>query len=163
MRNRPMTYLHSIAAATNVTFASSTDFYAFRNGNLPRIETYDRIVNKYVYLVIPATGGMWARGSGATIFSVHAVTFGHVAVTAWKIIRRRRTADTVDFTLFFMAYASLLVVLISVLTEVGENHRIRYVVDPLALMGCVVAVIRFREGRLVRQTAGLRAPSPQAS
>ena len=103
----------------------STD-YAFVDANRVKISRYDRFVNEHIY----RRAEYLARaGLGIVAAYLFALAYGLVLLTRLAFQWRNPGPDrlTILFLVFTILYASAL----SCLTEVGENQRQRFFLDPL--------------------------------
>ncbi len=127
IRHRPDTYLRSVREAIILFMSPSTD-YAFVDENRLRIYRYDRFATERFYLRTPYLRKVGLGIVGAYLF---ALAYGVILLTrlAWQ----RRNPGPDRLTIMFMVFTAVYASALSCLTEVGENQRQRFFLDPLIL------------------------------
>ena len=112
---------------------ASDDFFV--RANRAKIRPYEHIFNGLVYWRTPYVSGV---GWGILCAYLISIVFG-----AWACVRALRARARNPVYLALLALMWLTVVYLTVvisLTEVSENQRIRFVIDPLVLALVVCAL-----------------------
>ena len=125
--NRPGTYFYTVYGSVLVFFRPSTRFWPL-DVNRQHIRAYEDAVSRWVYVSTPLLRRL---GFGILAAYLAAGVFAAAALTSTA--RTRRAPDARGCTLLFMAFTCAYVFSVSVLVESGENHRMRFVLDPLVL------------------------------
>ena len=86
-----------------------------------------------------------------TIFAAYVMAGIYALLTFWRTVMKRSEPTPDQFTLLFMGFTVAYVMSISVLTEIGDNQRMRFMLDPLVMAICVAAISR-----------RLRPPAPRS-
>ena len=143
VRHRPDIYFRSVREALVLYMSPSTD-YPFVDENRRHILAYDRFANERIYMreEYLARAGLGIVGVYAT-----AVMYGFLVLV--QIAWRRRNPGPAALTVLFMVFTAVYSTALSCLTEVGENQRQRFFLDPL-----VFAVVAAGLWSLVLWTAG---------
>ena len=81
-----------------------------------------------------------------TALAAYAVAALYTVLVGWQVFRGRLALDARQVTLLFLAFTAAYVMTVSVMTERGENNRMRFIVDPLVM--AVVAVAARRRMRV---------------
>ena len=124
IRRYPHIYRAYVLEAAAYFFNSPTDL-DYVGPNRRALETYDGFISRYVHL--HQLG--WRRMS-PTLVSIYIMTCVYGGVLLATVFRRRgASAETI--TMLFMALTSVYVFLASSLTDIGENSRMRMLIDPL--------------------------------
>jgi hypothetical protein len=133
VRHRTGAYLHSVLNAFEDFFSSPTVAWG-GEGNVVHIRGYDRVFSDAVY-------GTLGRGRvGWFLVAAYAAALAFGLVDGARRLRPGADAPTVAIA---VAVVTILYVgLVGNLSEVGENFRFRFVLDPLALALCAVALRR---------------------
>jgi hypothetical protein len=104
-------------------FSSSTDLDVVA-ANRQKIESYNRIVDDYVYGYTPH----WRRiGIGVIAAYLFALCYG--AVLAANLVSHRRSPGADEGTILFLVFTCAYVAVVTSLSELGENQRIRFPLD----------------------------------
>ena len=141
IRHRPLVYLRSIGVSLYTAFLPTTDYFVFETGNGERIAWYERVIDRWALLA-----GRWTRGVSVTALAAYAVAALYTVLVGWQVFRGRLALDARQVTLLFLAFTAAYVMTVSVMTERGENNRMRFIVDPLVM--AVVAVAARRRMRV---------------
>lgn len=125
VRLRPDIYLRSVREAI-VSFMSPSTDYAFVDENRRKISEYDRFATYRFYL---RTQYLLKVGLGIVSAYLFALAYGVVLLArlAWE----RRNPGPARLTILFLVFTVLYASVLSCLTEVGENQRQRFFLDPL--------------------------------
>ena len=125
VRTHPSAYAEALVEGVKV-FARPSTAYDFLLSNRASIASYDRVVSNYVFL----RGGEWSP----TILVAYLLSLLYGALL---LARARRTAGRTGAalgTLLFLWVTVVWVVGVANLTELGENHRFRYLSDALVVV-----------------------------
>ena len=127
IRNRPDVYRASVTEAIVLYLSPSTD-YAFVDANRVKISEYDRFFAKHVYYRTE-----YLRRIGLGILGAYLFALAYGVALLGKLGWQRRKPTPAEFTIIFLAVTTLYASALSCLTEVGENQRQRFFLDPLVL------------------------------
>ena len=127
IRNRPDVYRASVTEALILYFSPATD-YAFVDANAVKLYAYDRFFWKNVYFRTE-----YLRRLGLGILAAYLFAAAYAAVLLGKLGWQRRKPTPTEFTIIFLAVTTVYASALSCLTEVGENQRQRFFLDPLVL------------------------------
>lgn len=127
IRHEPGPYLNVVRGAVMLFFNPSAD-HAPVDQNRQQIRAYDDIVTRAVYLRTP-----YLLRLGLGILAAYVLAGVYALVVMGQLVTARRTATPEACTVLFMGFTCLYVFLVSTLLEAGENQRMRFVLDPLAL------------------------------
>lgn len=133
MRNRPDVYRETVLEDALPLLLSSPSEFASVEGNRRKIETYDRIVGDYLYVYSPH----WRR-IGLGVIAAYVFAIGYATVLLVGIARERRLPGADALTVLFVVVTCSYVAVVTSLTEVGENQRMRFILDP-PIIACVTA------------------------
>jgi hypothetical protein len=123
MRNRPDAYRAAVEQAVALFFSSPTDLDVVA-ANRQKIESYNRIVGDYVYGYSPH----WRRiGVGVIAAYLFALAYG--AVLAANLVSHRRSPGADESTLLFLVFTCAYVAVVTSLSDLGENQRMRFPLD----------------------------------
>ena len=135
IRLRPDIYLRSVREAIVLFMSPSTD-YAFVDENRTRIARYDRFANDRFYFRTP-----YLLKVGLGIVGAYLFALGYGAVLLARLAWQRRNPGASRLTILFLVFTILYASALSCMTEVGENQRQRFFLDPL-VFAVVVAGLR---------------------
>ncbi|HZM97147.1 MAG TPA: hypothetical protein VFB92_27195 [Vicinamibacterales bacterium] len=128
MRNRPDAYRAAVDQAVALFFSSSTDL-DFVAANRQKIEPYDRIVGDYVYGYTPH----W-RKIGIGVIAAYLFALGYSVVMVANFVSQRRAPRAGESTILFLVFTCAYVAVVTSLTDLGENQRMRFILDwPIAV------------------------------
>jgi len=123
IRNRPEVYRSAVNQAFALMMSSSTDL-DFVAANRKKIETYNRIVGDYVYGYTPS----WRR-IGLGVIAAYLFALGYSVVIVGKIVWQRRNPGAAALTVLFLVFTCAYVAVVTSLTDLGENQRMRFFLD----------------------------------
>ena len=123
VRNRPDTYRSAVDQAVALLFSSSTDL-DFVTANRQRIETYDRIVGDYVY----GYTSSWRR-IGVGVIAAYLFALGYGGAIVGQILWQRRSTGPGSLTVLFLVLTCAYIGVVTSLTDLGENQRMRFFLD----------------------------------
>ncbi|MDQ3168941.1 MAG: hypothetical protein M3Q55_02245 [Acidobacteriota bacterium] len=141
LRHRPGTYLHTVYGSVLVFFGPSTRFWPL-DTNRERIRGYEDAVSRWIYVSTPIL-----RRLGFGILAAYLVAGTFAGAILASLARTRTAPDARACALLFMAFTCAYVFAASVLVESGENHRMRFVLDPLVLAIVASGVARYLRAR----------------
>ena len=102
---------------------SSTDL-DFVTANRQRIETYDRIVGDYVY----GYTSSWRR-IGVGVIAAYLFALGYGGAIVGQILWQRRSPGPGSLTVLFLVLTCAYIGVVTSLTDLGENQRMRFFLD----------------------------------
>ncbi len=148
IRLRPRAYPSAILEGGKLYFRSSTDL-------LPRsrdpIDGYAKLVDRIVLLWVGFGEVAW------TLVLAHVLALLYGLVRTVHVIRRRVEATPEAVTIAYLWLTLAYVTLVVTFTQVVENNRIRFFLDPLVIILLVPAfrdlVRRLRPPAVVAQVA----------
>ena len=146
IRRYPHIYRGYVLEGAAYFFAAPTAL-DFVGPNRRAIQAYDEFFSRYVYL--HPLG--WHEMSPTLVATYLAMCVYSAVLLATVFWRRRASAETI--TLLFISLTSIYVFLTTSLTDIGENSRMRLVVDPL--VGAFVA------GAVYQMAGALRGRRPR--
>jgi hypothetical protein len=125
VRNRPQTYRTAVVhEAVPLLLSSATDF-DFVGENRRRMEAYDRVVGDYVYVYTPH----WRR-IGLAVIAFYVLAVGYAGVLIVEMVRKRTRPGAEALTVLFLVFTCVYVAVVTSLTDLGENQRMRFFLDP---------------------------------
>ena len=127
VRLRPDIYLRSVREAIILFMSPSTD-YVFVDENRTRIYSYDRLFTERFYIRT-----QYLAKVGLGIVGAYLFTLGYGLVLLARLAWERRNPGPARLTILFLVFTILYASALSCLTEVGENQRQRFYLDPLVL------------------------------
>ena len=127
IRNRPALYRSSVTESLILYFSPPTD-YSFVDANVQKLKAYDRFVTENVYLRTP-----YFRRIGLGILAGYFFALAYGALLLVRLVWQRRNPGPKALTIMFLSSTILYSSALSCLTEVGENQRQRFFLDPLVL------------------------------
>jgi hypothetical protein len=159
VRHEPHVYLGSVQMALKISMQPSTN-YDYVQPNRSKLRRYTQFVDDYVYL----RAGPVGMGFGIIAAYFFAATYLVAIIT--RLAERIRKPDPATVTLLFIGLTAAYAYTVSSLTEIGENNRMRFFLDPLvlvlvahgmrAVVGRVRALVRLRDrGHAVGSTGRL--------
>ncbi len=148
VRHRPGVYLVAIKRALRDFFWSPTSGWE-GSGNVATLGSYNRTVDEGVYGQL---------GVGRIEWFLIAFYLVALATSGWALVRERSRMSPTTLVAIAISVAALLqVMVVGNLTEVGENYRFRFLIDPLvfalAIAGSRLLVGRLRESHAARHGA----------
>jgi hypothetical protein len=123
VRNRPDIYRAAVDQAVALMFSSSTDL-DFVAANRQKIDSYNRIVGDYVYGYTPH----WRR-IGVGVIALCVLAAGYSALLIVRMLWRRQVPGDRTSTVLFLVFTCMYVAVVTSLTDLGENQRMRFLLD----------------------------------
>jgi hypothetical protein len=123
----PSVYLGSVAEGLQTSMRPSTEYRFIYNSRF-QIITYASFVERYVYL------RRSPDGIGYGILAAYLFAAAYLTVLIAQLARRTRKPDPALITILFLGLTVLYAYGVSSLTEVGENQRMRFFLDPFVLV-----------------------------
>jgi Dolichyl-phosphate-mannose-protein mannosyltransferase len=133
IRERPDAYADSVLDGLQLFLTPSSDFL-FVEENRQRIRPYEHVFNGFVLGRTPHV-----RGIAWGILLAYLIAFVYGSIVFARALRRR-DGDAASVTVAFVWLTVVYVTLVLVLAQVTENQRIRYLIDPLAVVLVALAV-----------------------
>ena len=135
--SKPMVYIKSVAIGYYIYFLPSSNF-SFIAQNRQRIDSFNRIFNTAIYGKIFGDEKINASLTMHSIFSLTWFVIGFylfmtifVLKESYGFFVKRKLKPEYITTLLFIYGTILYVMIIGNLFEIGENHRYRFITDPL--------------------------------
>lgn len=125
---RPRYYFASIRVGLKRYFSSSSQ-NIFVHKNRAKIQPYERLVNRFLYIRTSLGGGVcWGIVAGYTL----AIGYGLVLLA--RLIGRRRTRGPREGALLFAWMTVVYLAVVETVSQVTENQRIRFLSDGLVVV-----------------------------
>jgi MoxR-like ATPase len=137
IRDHPGVYLDNVYTAGKYFFTPTSN-YQFLQANRSHIGGYDRFFNKYVYAQKAlGTYVNWDNPSpfpvSRTLIAVYLLALAGGGWAIWRVFKLRGRASARDVLVAVLFATTLYATVVGVMSEVGENQRFRYDVDPYAI------------------------------
>jgi hypothetical protein len=147
IRRRPAAYAKAVVYSGGLYLQPSTET-PFVTANRSQLGWYGTVFDRAV-LLQPADDEI-----GWAILAVHTAALLYGLVLAVRLLNRRVEATATSVTLAYVWLTLAYVTIVVALTQVMENERMRYLVDPLALVLFAAAVRETAAWRASRRRGG---------
>jgi hypothetical protein len=135
VRNRPQTYRTAVVHEAVPLLLSSATEFDLVGENRRRLEVYDRVVGDYVYVYTPH----WRR-IGLAVIAVYVLAVSYAGVLIVTMVWQRISPGAEALTVLFMVFTCAYVAVVTSLTDLGENQRMRFFLDPPIIASVAVGL-----------------------